>query len=61
MTEGEWPAEIEKKIDVKPRTQRAIRKKTEDRGYNLNKDPRILKLYVINNIRPGRPRVISKN
>jgi len=31
MTEGLWPAEMEKKTGVKPRTQRAI-KKAQDRG-----------------------------
>jgi hypothetical protein len=61
ITEGEWPAKIEKKTGIKPRTQRAIRKKAEDRGYNPNKNPRILESYIINNIRPGRPRVFSKN
>ena len=41
MTEGLWPAEIEKKTGVKPITQRAI-KKAQDRGYNPDEDPRIL-------------------
>jgi hypothetical protein len=61
MTEGGWPAEIEKKTGVKPRTQRAIKKKAEDRGYNLNKDPRILKSYIVDDVRSGRPRVISED
>jgi transposase len=61
MTEGGWPAEIEKKTGVKPRTQRAIKKKAEDRGYNPNEDPRILESYMIDDVRSGRPRVISED
>jgi transposase len=61
ITEGLWPAEIEKKTGVKPRTQRAIKKKAQDRGYNPDEDPRILKSYVVDGVRPGRPPVISKD
>jgi len=39
MTEGLWPADIEKKTGVKPRSQRAIKKKAQDRGYNPDEDP----------------------
>ena len=60
MTEGLWPAEMEKKTGVKPRTQRAI-KKAQDRGYNPDEDPRILESYVVDDVRPGRPRVISED
>jgi transposase len=61
ITEGLWPAEIEKKTGVKPRTQRAIKKKAQDRGYNPDKDPRILESYVVDDIRPRRPPVISED
>jgi hypothetical protein len=61
MTEGLWPAEIERKTGVKPRSQRAIKKKAQDRGYNPGKDSRILESYIINDVRSGRPRVISKD
>jgi hypothetical protein len=61
MTEGLWPADIERKTGVKPRSQRAIKKKAQDRGYNPDEDPRILESYVVNNIRSGRLRAISKN
>src|SRR6266516_1580934 len=61
MTEGLWPAEIEKKTGVKPRTQRAIKKKAQDRGYNPDEDPRILESYVVDDVRPGRPQVISED
>jgi hypothetical protein len=61
ITEGLWPAKIEKKTGVKPRTQRAIKKKAYDRGYNPDEDPRILELYVVDDVRPGRPLVISED
>jgi hypothetical protein len=42
ITEGLWPAEIEKKTDVKPRTQRAIKQKEQDRGITQMKNPGFL-------------------
>jgi hypothetical protein len=60
ITEGLWPAEREKKTNVKPRTQRAIKKKAQDRD-NPDEDPRILESYVVYNVRPGRPCVVSED
>jgi Transposase len=60
ITKKLWPADIKRKTGVKPRSQRAIKKKAQDRGYNPDEDPRILESYVVDDIRSGRPRAISK-
>jgi hypothetical protein len=54
-------AEIEKKTGVSERLQRAIRKKAYDRGFRPEENPRILKLYVIDGVRSGRPKEILKD
>jgi transposase len=53
--------EIERKTGVSERSQRAIRKKAYDRGFRPEEDPRILESYVIDGIKSGRPKEISKD
>jgi hypothetical protein len=44
---------------VKKRTQNYIRKRAFDRGFNPDKDSRILESYIIDGDRLGRPKEIS--
>ena len=60
VVEGFTPAYIKEKTGVGERSQRAIRKKAYDRGFDPDKDPRILESYVIDGARSGRPKEISK-
>ena len=53
--------EIERKTGVSKRSQRAIRKKAYDRSFRPEEDPRILKSYIINSVRSGRPKEILEN
>jgi len=54
------PAEVEKRTNVKERTQRNIKKRAFERGFRPDIDPRILECYVIDGERPGRPKEISE-
>jgi hypothetical protein len=44
---------------VKERSQRNIRKRAIERGFDPKKDPRILEYYVIDSERSGRPKEIT--
>jgi hypothetical protein len=61
LTEGFSAAIIEKKTGVKKRQQRNIRKKAYKRGFRPDEDSRILKSYIINSARSGRPKEISED
>jgi hypothetical protein len=61
LTEGFSAAIIEKKTGVKERQQRNIRKKAFERGFRPDEDPQILKSYVIDSARSGRPKEISED
>ena len=43
---------------MKERSQRNIKKKAQDRGFDPEKDPRILEAYVVDGERSGRPKEI---
>jgi hypothetical protein len=60
VVEGFAPAYIKEKTGVSERSQRAIRKKAYDRGFDPNKDSRILESYVIDGARSGRPKETEK-
>jgi hypothetical protein len=60
LTEGFSPAEVEKRTNIKERTQRNIKKRAFKRGFRPDINPRILKCYIINGERPGRPKEISE-
>jgi hypothetical protein len=57
--EGFPPAYIEKKTDVKERSQRNIRKKAIERGFDPATSPRILDSYVVDGAHTGRPKKVS--
>jgi hypothetical protein len=57
--EGFPPAYIEKKTDVKERSQRNIRKKAIERGFDPATRPRILDSYVVDGAHTGRPKKSS--
>jgi len=58
IVEGFSPADIEKKINVKPYTQQYLKKKAYERGFQSEVDPCILKHYIIDKARSGRPKEI---
>jgi hypothetical protein len=59
LAEGFPAAHIEQRTGVKERAQRYIRKKAFERGFEPEKDPRILESYVIDGERSGRPKEIG--
>jgi hypothetical protein len=59
IVEGRSVVYIEQKTGVKKRTQNYIRKRAFDRGFNPDEDSRILKSYVVDSNRSGRPKEIS--
>jgi hypothetical protein len=61
LTENQSAAEIKRKTNVGERSQRNIRKKAKERGYDPDKDPRILKSYVIDSARSSQPKEISED
>jgi hypothetical protein len=50
---------IEAKIGVKERSQRYIRKRATEHGFDPKIDPQILKYYVVNGERSGRLKEIT--
>ena len=60
LTEGFAAAHVKEKTGVSERSQRAIRKKAYDRGFDSDKDPRILKAYVVDGAHSGRPKEITQ-
>jgi len=60
LTEGFTAAEVEEKTGVKERSQRNIKRKAFERGFQPEKDPRILEAYVIDSERSGRPKEITE-
>jgi hypothetical protein len=60
LAEGCPAAHVKEKTGVSERSQRAIRKKAYDRGFNPDKDLRILEAYVVNGVHTGRPKEITK-
>ena len=60
LVEGFKADYIEQKTDVSERSQRNIRKRAYDRGFNPEQDPRILESYVSDVARSGRPKDISE-
>jgi hypothetical protein len=61
LTEGFSAAIIKKKTGIKERQQRNIRKKAYKRGFRPDKDPRILKNYIIDSARLSQPKEISED
>jgi hypothetical protein len=57
--EGFPATHIEQRTGVKERAQRYIRKKAFERGFKPEKDSRILKSYMVNGERLGRPKEIG--
>lgn len=47
---------IEAVTGVKPKAQQRIYKTAVTRGYDFLRDPRILDAYVVDGVKPGRPR-----
>lgn len=60
LTEGFPAAHVKEKTGVSERSQGAIRKKAYDRGFDPDKDPRILEAYVVDGVRSGRPKEITQ-
>lgn len=60
LAEGCPAAHVKEKTGVSERSQRAIRKKAYDRGFEPDKDPRILEAYVVDGAHTGRPKEITK-
>ena len=60
IIEGFSATEIQRKCGVLPRTQKYIRKRAFDRGFRPDVNPRILEAYVVDNHRPGRPKLITE-
>jgi hypothetical protein len=61
LAEGYPAAEVEQKSGIKRRQQLNIWKKAKERDFELDKDPFVLKTYIINSERSGRPKKISKD
>jgi hypothetical protein len=57
--EGFSVADIERKTDVKARSQRNIRQRAKERGFDLVTSPRILDHYVVDGKSTERPPEIS--
>ena len=52
---------VEQKTGVQQRRQCNIWKKAKDRGFEPNKDPRILEVYIVDGKRSGRPKEILRD
>jgi hypothetical protein len=61
LTEGFSAAETERRTGMKERQQRNIKRKAFERGFRPEKDPRILKTYVVDGERSGRLKEITKD
>jgi hypothetical protein len=60
LAEGFPALHVKQKTGVSERSQRSIRKKAYDRGFDPDKDPCILEAYVVDGARSGRPKEISE-
>ena len=60
LAEGLSATVVEQKTGVKKRQQHNIWKKAKDRGFEPDRDPRILEAYVVDGERSGRPKETSK-
>jgi hypothetical protein len=61
MAQGLSTTEVEQNTGVKKRQQYNIWKKAVDRSFESKSDPRILKAYIIDSERSGRPKEILKD
>jgi hypothetical protein len=61
LAEGFPAAVVEKKTGVTARSQSNIWKKAKKRGFEPDKDPFVLKTYVVDGERSGRPKEILKD
>jgi len=59
LAEGFSGLDIQKKTGIKPSAQTYMKKKAFNRGFRPDQDPRILDHYVVDGVRPGRPKVIT--
>ena len=60
LVEGFSVAIVEKKTGIPPTTLYRIKRTAFARGFEPEKDPRILEMYVEDGKRPGRPKTITE-
>src|SRR5262249_41826598 len=60
LSEGYKTAVVAQKTGIPARTYNNIRKKAKERGFDPIKDTRILKHYVEDGFKPGRPKEVTK-